>query len=295
MLERHYDRAAQDIGNIVNLGHVNVSISDQHVATNYYVTGLGLTRDPYLMTGSGNMWINVGMSQFHLPMGKPEVVRGVIGLVMPDRQALLNRLTQARKLLAGTKFDFRESNDCVETVCPWGNRIHVHTPDEERFGRVALGMAYVRFDVRPGIAERIVRFYREVLHTQADVIKNGAKNGADSEVRAQVGDKQYFYFRETDAPEVPYDNHHVQIYLSDFSGPLRRLKELGLITMETNDYEYRFVDVIDLDTREPLFRVEHETRSMTNPMYGRPLVNRNPAVTNMDYKPGHDGMSWALS
>ncbi len=53
--------------------------------------------------------------------------------------------------------------------------------------------------------------------------------------------------------------------------------------------------MIDLDTREPLFRVEHETRSQTNPMYGRPLVNRNPAVTNMDYKPGHDGMSWALS
>jgi hypothetical protein len=132
MLERHYDRAAQDIGNIVNLGHVNVSISDQHVATNYYVTGLGLTRDPYLMTGSGNMWINVGMSQFHLPMGTPEVLRGVIGLVVPDREALLDRLTRARKLLAGTKFDFRESNDRVETVCPWGNRIHVHTPDEER-------------------------------------------------------------------------------------------------------------------------------------------------------------------
>ena len=89
MLERHYDRAAQDIGNIVNLGHVNVSISDQHVATNYYVTGLGLTRDPFLMTGSGNMWINAGMSQFHLPIGKPEVVRGVTGLVIPDREALL--------------------------------------------------------------------------------------------------------------------------------------------------------------------------------------------------------------
>jgi hypothetical protein len=150
---------------------------------------------------------------------------------------------------------------------------------------------YVRFDVRPGTAERIVRFYREVLHTQADV----HKNGAGPEARVQVGEKQYFYFRETDAPEVPYDNHHMQIYLSDFSGPYRRLKELGLITMETNDFEYRFVDLIDLDTREPLFRVEHETRSMTNPMYGRPLVNRNPAVTNMDYKPGHDGMSWSLS
>jgi hypothetical protein len=66
---KHYDRAAQDLGNIVNLGHVNVCISDQHIATHYYVSGLGLTRDPFLNTGAGNMWINVGMSQFHLPMG----------------------------------------------------------------------------------------------------------------------------------------------------------------------------------------------------------------------------------
>jgi hypothetical protein len=39
--------------------------------------------------------------------------------------------------------------------------------------------------------------------------------------------------------------------------------------------------VIDLDSREVLFTVEHETRSQTHPMYGRPLVNRNPAATNM--------------
>jgi hypothetical protein len=290
MLERHYDRAAQDIGNIINLGHVNVSIDDQHLATHYYVTGLGLTRDPFLMTGAGNMWINVGMSQFHLPMGKPEILRGVIGLVVPNREDLLDRLTHARKALAGTKFDFRENNDCVETICPWGNRIHMHTPDEERFGRIQLGMPYIRFDVRPGTSERIARFYREVLHAPAEV----TKNGATAEARVQVGEKQYFYFRETDAPEAPYDNHHVQIYISDFSGPHRRLKELGLITIETNEYEYRFNDVIDLDTREVLFTVEHEMRSQTNPMYGRPLVNRNPAQTNMDYKPGHDSLGWAI-
>jgi hypothetical protein len=290
MLERHYDRAAQDIGNIVNIGHVNVCIDDQHVATRYYVTGLGLTRDPFLNTGAGNMWINVGMSQFHLPMGKPEVLRGVTGLVIPDREALLDRLTQARKALAGTKFDFRESNDCVETICPWGNRLNVHTPDEEQFGRIQLGMPYVRFDVRPGTAERIAHFYREVMHAPSEVLKNGS----GPEARVQVGEKQYFYFRETDAAEAPYDNHHVQIYLSDFSGPHRRLKELGLITMETNEYEYRFKDLIDLDSREVLFTVEHETRSMTNPMYGRPLINRNPAQTNTDYKPGHDTLAWAM-
>ena len=73
MPEKHYNRPAQDTGNIVNLGHVNVCIDDQHLATHYYVTGLGLTRDPFLNTGAGNMWINVGMSQFHLPMGKPKI------------------------------------------------------------------------------------------------------------------------------------------------------------------------------------------------------------------------------
>ena len=291
MSDKHYDRAAQDIGNIVGLGHVNVCITDQHVATRYYISGLGYTRDPFLNTSPDNMWVNVGMSQFHLPMGSPDVLRGVVGLVMPDRDALLDRLTQIRKYLEGTRFDFHETNDGVETVCPWGNRIHVHTPDESRFGRVQLGMSYVRFDVRPGTAERIARFYREVFRAPADV----KENGAGPEARVQVGEKTYFYFRETDAPEQPYDKHHVQIYIADFSGPYRRLLDLGLITMETNDYEYRFKDIVDLDTREVLFTVEHETRSVTNPMYARPLINRNPAATNRDYKPGHDTLSWALS
>jgi catechol-2,3-dioxygenase len=291
MPEKHYDRAAQDTGNIVGIGHVNVCITDQHLATNFYVTGLGYTRDPFLNTGAGNMWINVGMSQFHLPMGNPDVLRGTIGLVTPDRAALLERLARVQKMLDGTKFEFRESNDGVETVCPWGNRINVHTPDADRFGRIVLGMPYIRFDVRPGTAERIARFYREVIDAPAEV----TKNGAGPEARVTVGEKQYFYFRETDAPEKPYDRHHAQIYLANFSGPHRRLKELGILTAETSEYEYRFKDVIDLDTREVLFTVEHETRSQTNPMYGRPLVNRNPAATNRDYKPGHDSMSWAMS
>ena len=152
MQEKHYDRAAQDIGNSVGIGHVNVCIDDQHKATHFYITGLGYTRDPFLNTGAGNMWVNAGMSQFHLPMGKPEVLRGTTGLVMPDREALLKRLNRVKKALDGTKFQFRESNDGIETICPWGNRITVHEPDPSRFGRIQLGMPYVRFDVRPGTA-----------------------------------------------------------------------------------------------------------------------------------------------
>jgi hypothetical protein len=291
MAEKRYDRAAQDLGNIVNIGHVNVCITDQHLATHYYVTGLGLTRDPFLNTGARLMWINVGMAQFHLPMGEPDVLRGITGLVVPDRAALLDRLAQVRKPLEGTKFEFRESNECVETVCPWGNRINVHAPDESRFGRIVLGMPYIEFDVRPGTAEGIARFYREIMGAPSEVIGNGSGRKA----RVQAGDKQYLYFRETDGPEKPYDKHHAQIFIGDFSGPYRRLMKLGLISMETNEYEYRFKNIVDLDTHKVLFTVEHEVRSQTHPMFGRPLINRNPAISNRDYKPGHDAISWAMA
>jgi hypothetical protein len=291
MTGQQYDRSSQDLGNIVNLGHVNVCITDQHLATYYYISGLGLTRDPFLNTSPRNMWVNVGMSQFHLPAGEPDILRGVTGLVVPDRAALLDRLTQVKKALEGTKFQFRESNDCVETVCPWGNRINVHAPDESRFGRIVLGMPYIEFDVRPGTSERIARFYREVMGALTTVTGNGGGCAA----RVQVGEKQYWYFRETDKPEQPYDRHHVQIYIANFSGPHRMLKELHLLTREINEHEYRFKDVIDLETGRVLFTVEHEVRSQTHPLYGRPLINRNPAQTNRDYRPGHDSISWAMA
>src|ERR1043165_4130384 len=147
--EKKYDRTTADIGNIVNLGHINVNITDQRLGTHYYISGLGLTRDPFLNTGVRIMWVNVGMSQFHLPTGEPSYLRGTTGLVIPDREALLARLNEVKKHLEGTKFSFRETNDGVETTCPWGNRITVHEPDPARFGRVQLGMAYIVFDVRP--------------------------------------------------------------------------------------------------------------------------------------------------
>ena len=68
-----YDRTTQDVGNIVALEHVNVKVPDQQIATLFYVVGLGLTRDPYLMTGLENMWINMGQQQFHLPTGDAQV------------------------------------------------------------------------------------------------------------------------------------------------------------------------------------------------------------------------------
>jgi hypothetical protein len=291
MAEKIYDRKAEDLGNIVNIGHVNFRVPDQRPATSFYITGLGLTRDPYLNTGVRLMWVNIGMSQFHLPTGGPDVLRGATGIVLPSRAELLNRLTDVNKLLEGTEFGFRETNDCVEVTCPWGNRFDCHEPDESRFGRLVLGIAYVQFDVRPGTAAGIARFYQQIMGAPSECVGNGKGR----EARVQAGDRQFLVFKETDNPERPYDGDHIQIFISNFSGPYNKMCELGLISMEANQHEWRFKDIVDLETREILFTVEHEVRSQTHPMFGRPLINRNPNASNRNYKPGHDSISWAMS
>jgi hypothetical protein len=287
MSDLRYDRAAEDVGNIVGLGHVNTAIPKQRLSTLFYVSGLGLTRDPFMMTGTDNMWINAGKSQFHLPTGRAEVLRGVTGLVLPDREALLGRLARLREPLQGTRFDFREGNDGVETISPWGNRIHCHAPDPDRFGSAVLGMPYVQFEVRPGTAAGIARFYHEVFGARAAVADGGRS------ARVTVGPRQAFIFRETDGPEAAYDGHHVQIDVADFSGPYRRLMQLGLVSEESSQHQYRFRDVPDLESRAVLFTVEHEVRSLQHPMFARPLVNRDPAQTAMNYRPGRDSLSGA--
>ena len=57
--KKRFNRSAEDLGNIVELEHVNVTIPDQRLATLFYVAGLGLTRDPFQMTSVTNMWVTL--------------------------------------------------------------------------------------------------------------------------------------------------------------------------------------------------------------------------------------------
>ena len=286
---QQFDRAAEDLGNSIHLEHVNVTVPDQHLATQFYVAGLGLTRDPYLMVSDTNMWVNVGRSQFHLPRGEAQVLRGHTGIVIAGREALLQRLASVAKKLEGTAFSFSEHNDYVEATCPWGNRVRCYEPDAERFGRITLGIPYVEFDVPVGTAKGICAFYPPIMGMPTEL-----KNGDGAVARVKVGKNQYMQFRETDRPQPEYDGHHVQIYITNFSGPHRKLGERGLIYSEDNPYQYRFRDITDLDSGKHLFTVEHEVRSATHPMYMRPLINRNPAQNNRNYAFGHDHALWAM-
>jgi hypothetical protein len=284
--QQTYDRTTQDVGNLVELGHVNTRVPDQRIATLFYVAGLGLTRDPYIMTSVENMWINVGRSQFHLPSGAPQVLRGVTGLVMRDLDALERRLGRVRTQLAGTQFGFARVGDAIEATSPWGNRLRVHAPDPTRFRDTALGMPYVELACPPGTAAGIVRFYREVIGTPAQL--------EGSTARVPVGLAEQLRYVETDAEQIAYDGNHIQVTLADFSGPYRRLLERGLISEESDDSQYRFLDIVDPDDGRALLRVEHEVRSMRHKMFARPLVNRNPDINNRNYVPGAETADWAL-
>ncbi|HYU14270.1 MAG TPA: hypothetical protein VEK82_16950, partial [Stellaceae bacterium] len=136
------------------------------------------------------------------------------------------------------------------------------------------------------------KFYRKIFDASAKVEGNGGGKVA----KVTVGVKQEFHFRETDKPIPEYDGHHLQVYVKDFAGPHDKLAKLDLITEESDRCQYRWEDIVDLDSGKVLFQIEHEIRSMTHPLYLRHfnLVNRNPAQSNRGYTTGADQWAWAL-
>ncbi len=279
-----YERKQDDVGNIIGLEHVNLAIPDQQLATAFYIAGMGFTRDPFLFPGLENMWINIGRSQCHLPSRGTQCLRGTIGIVVPDLKKLAQRLEKTAPRLSGSKFAFVAHADRVDAICPWGNRFRCHAPSP-RFGSMELGLPYVEFDVPRGSADGIMRFYQQVIGA------TGALEQRDGAAVACVdcGPEQKLLFRETDAALPEYDNHHIQIYIADFSGPHAALLQHGLITEESNAHQYRFRDIVDPASGKLLYTVEHEVRSLLNPLYARPLINRNPDQSNNAYIRGQDG------
>ena len=273
-----FDRAMEDVGNIVMLEHVNLTVPDQGIAALFYVTGLGFTRDPYIDFGTLNMWVNLGEQQFHLPRADAQVFRGHIAVVVPDLEGLRKRLKFIGKQMSETRFGWEDKDNHIALTCPYGNQIRAYPPGV--FHLMDLGMPYLEMHVAPGSAEPIARFYREVIGCPATV--------SDGLARVKMGYNQEMRFAETDVALPHYDGHHIAVYVSNFSGPHAWLNERGLITEESDQYQYRFQAIVDPESGEPVAEIEHEVRSLSHAMYQRNLVNRNPAVNFFTYRKGSE-------
>jgi len=275
----------EDVGNMMLLEHVNVQVPEQLLATLFYVVGLGFTRDPYLNTGLNNMWINVGEQQFHLPTRQAQVINGHIGLVVPDMDALQNRLVSVEEGLRGTRFRWSKSGDDILVSCPWGNQFCCYQAGS-RFGDMALGIPYVEFLVGPNAAEPIAGFYDKIFSAPTSI--ESQQNG--KVVRVKIGRNQSLIFRETQAPLSLYDGHHIAVYVANFSRGYGFLKEHGLVTEDVRNHQFRFKDIVDLDNGKPVFFLEHEVRSLHHPMFQRFFVNREPGQSQRGYKRGRDAL-----
>jgi catechol 2,3-dioxygenase-like lactoylglutathione lyase family enzyme len=273
----------EDVGNIVSLEHINVQVPDQSLAILFYVVGMGFTRDPYLTVGLSNMWINVGEQQFHLPTRKAQVIDGHIGIVVPDLDALEDRLKSVTESLKETNFEFTRKGDHIAVICPWGNRYRCYS-SQAIFGDMVLGIPYVEFSVRPGAMAAILNFYESVFHVPVMVERDDTGDFG----RVKIGRAQSLFFRESDKPLVPYDGHHIAIYVANFSGPYGYLKDHGLISEDVRNHQFRFKDIVDPKNGAPQFALEHEVRSLRHPMYHRPFVNRDPMQSQRSYRRGWD-------
>lgn len=246
----------------------------------------------------GLHWANIGLQQFHLPVGEPEedtqVVRGEIGLAFTSEQLTCLR---ARLENAGTAHEL-EADGSLLVTCPVGNKLRLVEwpgratwfgpsdpldPSREKplpgGASAGLGMQYVRFRVPVGAAAGICRFYDAVFGATVAEVRH---EGARSVCVVHIGHHQSLAFEELvegEPPLPPYDGHHVALYTNDFEGVYERSAAAGVVwsnprfphlTYETlgdalRHNEFRLRELVDPQTGEVLYTLEHEVRSVLHP------------------------------
>ncbi len=191
---KKFDRSTEDVGNILALEHLNLTVPDQAIAARFYVSGLGFTRDPYMDFGVlnfNNMWVNVGDQQFHLPEGKPQRFRGHH---RPDRTGPCATALAPRtrgQIVGRHAIRWEVRDDHIGVTCPWGNTLRCHAPDES----MTLGIRYLDMEVPPKTTPGIARFYRDVFATPA--------TDANGIAEVHMGTNQTLRFRRNRRQSTP--------------------------------------------------------------------------------------------
>jgi hypothetical protein len=169
----------------------------------------------------------------------------------------------------------------------------VATTDTEQWDSVATqygkeqsdccGMDFVEFFCPKGSAEKIALFYDSVLDAPVTVADDGPAKVAVVAVGAIHADTgsadQSILFREVDAQDIPaYDGHHIALYVGDsredFEQAYRNCELADIVWVNprfsdkadslegAREYkQFRFKNIIDMETGETIMELEHEMRS----------------------------------
>jgi len=164
--------------------------------------------------------------------------------------------------------------------------------DKEEFGEVAAkygceesecrGIDYVEISCPPNTADKIALFYDSVLDATTSVIQYGdAKIAivAFGEVDENGRSSQSLLFRETFERIPLYDGHHLAMYVgssdADFEQAFKNAQLAGIVWVNPRFSDnvtslqgarewkqFRFKDIVDMETGQVIMELEHEMRSI---------------------------------
>lgn len=291
--------AAASGDGLLLIEHLNLNVERSEVALAFYAA-LGAARDerrPLTKTPH----LNLGaLTQFHTPSPENEAGlkggaqrwRGEVQLLYRDEAALL--AAQRRLELLKGEPGFEDSqlqvgafDGALMTVtCPYGNIFSLRVATAQQLAALSpqqgvrpgseastcLGMGGVVLKVPPGTAQRGACFYTEVFGCGSRELRPGSwavLGGPD-------GQQQLILEEAADASGREL-GEHIAIYVKDYAGCFERLLEKGLIWVnprfvhldksttleEAWKYStFRFKDIVELDSGEKLFELEHEVRTV---------------------------------
>ncbi|KAG9403072.1 hypothetical protein AC1031_006613 [Aphanomyces cochlioides] len=289
---------------ILFLEHINLGIQDGGEATTpsgkFYLDVLGCARDPRLE------WLvhaNMGLNQFHILPNERVNQRfnGEIGLFYTDLDALakhFNSLSYPYEDVAGEKPGSFEQWDLINAtkykhlaiMDPSQNKlVCFESPlgyvDSERArgtqpgaSSMGDGIPYMKFLVRPGTASGIARFYQRYLGAACKVLPTRSQNRHVCSIAC--GPLQKLLFEESDDDLLPYDGHHICLYIDNFEASYKQLAASRLNwntplfgdrcdtwELTQKNQQFRFIRVEDPESGELLLELEHEVRSVAHPRW----------------------------
>eukprot|EP00587_Corethron_hystrix_P008887 CAMPEP_0113314756 /NCGR_PEP_ID=MMETSP0010_2-20120614/10685_1 /TAXON_ID=216773 ORGANISM="Corethron hystrix, Strain 308" /NCGR_SAMPLE_ID=MMETSP0010_2 /ASSEMBLY_ACC=CAM_ASM_000155 /LENGTH=294 /DNA_ID=CAMNT_0000171097 /DNA_START=104 /DNA_END=988 /DNA_ORIENTATION=+ /assembly_acc=CAM_ASM_000155 len=180
------------------------------------------------------------------------------------------------------------SKDCADHRKKFPRTTEAYGIENGATATDCVGISYVEFRVPRGSAEKIAEFYRVVLGAASAVVESpGGKEGgfdavavvACGTVKEDGRPAQSLLFRESDEDIPPSDGHHVTLYVGDcakdYEDVFANCHQCGVVWInqrfsdKTENLsgarkwkQFRFKDILDLETGEKIFELEHEMRSI---------------------------------
>ena len=144
------------------------------------------------------------------------------------------------------------------------------------------GISYVEFKCPRKTAKLIAEFYECVMNAVVDIVDDGndmvcivAIGKIDKDGRAA----QNIIFRESDDKIPDYDGHHIAVYIGEsndeFENIYKNCEQAGIVWVNPRFSDkaksisgarqwnqFRFKDILELETGKTIFTLEHEVRSV---------------------------------